>query len=245
MTRTQSMIRLLLLSSCALLASCKTSQPTPSHAPVVDEPSVKPGINDGFLGADVDVDRYIGIFEGESREIAVHRDAIVAALNIEGGAEIADVGAGTGLFLGAFAGAVGPQGKLYAVDLAPDFIAHMSKRIERDGFQQVELVQCSERSAELAPASVDLIFVCDTYHHFEYPQSTLASLHSALRAGGSLVVVDFDRIPGETADWLLEHVRAGKEVFRAEIEAAGFEFERELDVAGLKENYVLRFKRAE
>jgi hypothetical protein len=38
-------------------------------------------------------------------------------------------------------------------------------------------------------------------------------------------------------------MRAGKEVFRWEIESAGFRFEREITVEGLKENYVLRFRR--
>ena len=94
-----------------------------------------------------------------------------------------------------------------------------------------------------AAASVDLAFVCDTYHHFEYPRSTLESLFTAIRPGGSLVILDFERIPGESDEWVLEHVRAGKEVFRREIESAGFQFEREVTVEGLKENYVLRFRR--
>jgi hypothetical protein len=57
------------------------------------------------------------------------------------------------------------------------------------------------------------------------------------------VILDFERIPGESRDWVLEHVRAGKESFRQEIESAGFRFEREVAVEGLKENYVLRFRR--
>ena len=85
--------------------------------------------------------------------------------------------------------------------------------------------------------------MCDTYHHFEYPHSTLASLHQAIRPGGSLVVIDFERIPGESRDWVLEHVRAGKDVFTREIEAAGFELVEQVAIEGLKENYVLRFRR--
>jgi hypothetical protein len=55
-------------------------------------------------------------------------------------------------------------------------------------------------------------------------------------------VVDFERIPGRSRDWVLDHVRAGKDAFRAEIEAAGFVVEPELEIAGLEENYVLRFR---
>jgi hypothetical protein len=46
-----------------------------------------------------------------------------------------------------------------------------------------------------------------------------------------------------TADWILGHVRAGKDTFRSEIETAGFELEGEVDVPGLVDNYMLRFIR--
>ena len=86
------------------------------------------------------------------------------------------------------------------------------------------------------------MFACDTYHHFEYPQATLASIRRALRPGGTLVVVDFERIPGKTRPWLLDHVRCGKGQVIAEIAAAGFELVEEVPL-GLEENYFLRFVR--
>ena len=67
----------------------------------------------------------------------------------------------------------------------------------------------------------------------------------ALRPGGTLAIVDFKRIEGESSKWTLDHVRAGKEVFRREIEAAGFHFMEEAKVEGLKDNYMLRFRRRE
>jgi predicted methyltransferase len=102
------------------------------------------------------------------------------------------------------------------------------------------VVRGTETSVELPPASVDLVFVCDTYHHFEHPKETLASIRRALRPGGVLMVVDFKREPGKTAAWITEHVRAGQAVVTAEIEAAGFGKPEELPL--LKENYVLRFR---
>ncbi len=85
-------------------------------------------------------------------------------------------------------------------------------------------------------------FICDVYHHFEYPQATLATLHKALKPGGELVLIDFKRIPGETSDFIMNHVRAGQEVFEAEIIAAGFEKVGEATDL-LKENYFVRFQR--
>jgi predicted methyltransferase len=156
---------------------------------------------------------------------------------------VADIGAGTGLFVELFAEAVGPTGRVYANEISPVFAEHLRRRAAQAGLTQVEVVLGSERATGLAPASLDLAFLCDVYHHFEYAGEMLADLHRALRPGGQLVVIDFERIPGTTRDWIVEHVRAGKQTTREEISAAGFAFEAEPEVAGLDENYLLRFRR--
>jgi predicted methyltransferase len=229
----------MLLRALLLLVFAACAAP----APPVETASVKPGINQAYLSTDLKVETYVARFEGESREIARAAGAIAACCGIVPGAEIADVGAGTGLFEPIFAAAAGPSGRVFAVELADAFVAHLAQRAAVEGRQNVEIVHCTERSVELLARSVDLVFVCDTYHHFEYPQSTLASIRRALRPGGLLVVVDFERIEGVSSAWLLGHVRAGKATFRAEIEAAGFDFVDEPDVPGLQENYLLRFRR--
>jgi len=53
--------------------------------------------------------------------------------------------------------------------------------------------------------------------------------------------VEFKRIPGVSSDWMLTHVRAGQEVFEAEIIAAGFE--KLGEPLTLKDNYVTRFRK--
>jgi len=166
----------------------------------------------------------------------------LAALNLKPGMDVADVGAGTGFFSLMIAEKIGPDGTVHSVDIAKNFIEHIAKVSEEQGVKNIEAIVCTERSTNLAPESVDLVFVCDTYHHFEHPQATLASIRRALRPGGRLVVVDFVREPG-SREWVLDHVRAGEEQTRAEIEAAGFRFEDRPDVPGLTENYVLRFRR--
>jgi ubiquinone/menaquinone biosynthesis C-methylase UbiE len=218
----------------------------PNSAEALSKPketSVRPGVNKNFLAEDLDVERFVKIFEGESREVSTQRERILKALAVSSGMTVADIGAGTGLFLPDFDRAVGSKGRVYAVDISPIFLEHLRERAERENLAQVEVVKALEDSVALPAASVDLAFVCDTYHHFEYPQSTLASLYTAIRSGGSLVILDFERIPGKSRGWVLKHLRAGKEVFRKEIESAGFRFEREIAVKGLKENYVLRFRR--
>ncbi len=225
-----------------LLALALSACVAPDSAPAA-ELSVKPGINEPFLAEDLKVETYIQRFEGESREIARSFGAIAAFCGLRPGLAIADVGAGTGLFEPIFDQAVGPEGKVFAVDLSDAFLGHLAARDAAEGWQSVEIVACTDRSVELPARSVDVVFLCDTYHHFEYPQSTLASIRRALKPGGMFVVVDFVRIEGVSSPWLLDHVRAGKEVFRAEIEEAGFQFLDEPKVPGLAENYLLRFRK--
>lgn len=78
---------------------------------------------------------------------------------------------------------------------------------------------------------------------FEYPKSSMASLVKAMKPGAILVVVDFERIEGVTTDWIMGHVRAGKEVFRKEIEDSGLTLVEEVKIEGVKENYVLKFRK--
>ena len=203
------------------------------------EKSVNPGINDSFQNPDPKT--FVERFEKEGREVYDQREAVVKTLGIQPGTAIADVGAGTGLYTRLFAQATGPGGKVYAVDIAKTFVDHVLMTSKVRGLTNVEGVVCDPDNAKLPANSVDLAFICDTYHHFEFPEKTMRSLLSALKPGGRLVLVDFERIEGKSSDWILNHVRAGKEVFRSEVEASGFAFEKELKM--FSENYFLVFRK--
>ncbi|HZU34365.1 MAG TPA: class I SAM-dependent methyltransferase [Gemmataceae bacterium] len=204
------------------------------------EKSVKPGINAQFKNPDVD--RFQKTFEAESREVFAQREKILAACDLKPGMIVADIGAGTGLYTRLFARAVGDHGQVYAADIAAKFLEHIRKTSRQAGLHNVTPVLCDEDSVDLPPNSVDLAFVCDTYHHFEYPQKTLASLHRALKPGGKLIVVDFIREPGKSSAWVLNHVRAGQGVVEKELSAAGFH--KVGEIRGLlKETYMIVFTR--
>ena len=208
-----------------------------------EKSSVRPGINKSFLAEDLDVDAFVKRFEMESREVYEARERILSACKISPGDTVGDIGAGTGLFTRIFANAVGETGWVYAVDIAPRFLEHINREGQKVGQKNVTCVLGGQDSINIPPNTCDLIFVCDTYHHFEYPASTLKSIHSALKPQGRLVLIDFDRIEGQSREWILNHLRAGKSVFRAEIEAAGFTLVEEKQIAGFKENYFLIFKK--
>ncbi|HEY8505181.1 MAG TPA: methyltransferase domain-containing protein [Gemmataceae bacterium] len=212
----------------------------PVFPAAAQEKSVRPGINDRFK--DPDVKEFIGRFEVESREVYAQRDRIVDACGLRPGMVVADVGAGTGLFTRLFARKVGPKGKVYAADISEKFLDHIRKTSEEAGLKNVETVLSTPTSSELPANSVDLVFICDTYHHFEFPQRTMASIHKALKPGGRVVLIDFHRIPGKSSEWILGHVRAGQDVFVREIVESGFKPAGEETF--LKDNYFVRFVKA-
>jgi len=205
--------------------------------------SVKPGINDKFLDPELDVNEWIERFEVETREVYSSRVEIVENLKLKPGDRIADIGTGTGLFVQPFAKAVGEKGWVYAIDIAPKFVDRVRKIAEIKGLKNVSPVLGSGDDIRLAPGTIDAGFICDVYHHFEFPDASLASIFRAIKPGGQLVVIDFERIPGVSREWTLGHVRAGKSEFRKEIEDAGFEFVEEVKIEGFEENYFLRFRR--
>ena len=71
----------------------------------------------------------------------------------------------------------------------------------------------------------------------------LLSIRNTLRRGGQLILIDFERIPGKSSDWLLGHVRADKQQFKKEVLQSGFRFKEEVKIPGVSENYFLRFER--
>ncbi len=194
---------------------------------------------------DPDVAKWTARFETESREIFHQRHRIIELLGIEPGMAVADIGVGTGLFVELLAAKVGTGGRVFAVDILPEFLSHIEKRVGDAGLANVRTVLCKEDSVELAPDSIDLAFACDTYHHFEFPKSTLSSIHRALRSGARLVVIDFDRVPGKSREWIIDHVRADKDVVVDEITSAGFVLIDQSPTEFLEENYILHFRKVD
>ncbi len=226
----------------ALLISMVTALTALAETPA-GEASLRPGVNDKYLSPSLDVDKWVARFEGESRQIYRAREEIIDALRLQRGMRVADIGAGTGLFARPIARNVGNGGKVYAVEISPRFLEHLGTVVAEERLTQVEIVKSTDHTTNLSAESIDLAFICDVYHHFEYPRAMLASLRAALRPGGELVVIDFKRIPGESEDWIIDHVRAGQEVFTQEISRAGFVLVEVVSIDSLRDNYVLRFRR--
>src|SRR5690348_11969975 len=174
-------------------------------AALAAEEGAKPEINRPYV-VNTDVARWNRSFESERREVYVRRADIVAAAGVKPGMTVADIGAGTGLFTMLFADAVKPGGSVYAVDISPAFVEYIRETAKKRRVRNVTAIVNDGTEVQLPDASVDLVYLSDVYHHFEHPAETLASIHKALKPGGRMVVVDYQRIPGVTPPARIAHL---------------------------------------
>jgi predicted methyltransferase len=156
---------------------------------------------------------------------------------------VADIGAGTGLFTRLFAPAVEPGGTVYAIDIASTFIDNILRTCREQGLSNVTGIVNTPTDIGLAANAIDLAFIADTYHHFEYPQPTLASIHQALRSEGRVIIIDFRRDPRISSNWVMGHVRGNKAQVIQEMQAAGFRLVDDKPL--MRTNYFLEFVKSE
>ena len=177
----------------------------------VQDESLNPGINERFKEQP---DISIKQFDAFSRDTVKQQNQILDACGLKPGMDVADVGAGSGVYACIFAGKVLPAGKVYAVDIIQEFLDHIEATCREKGIKNVECVLGSATSCNLKPSSVDVVFTRDTYHHFEYPFKMMASIREALRPNGKFVIIDFKDKSS--------HVRADSKTVIEEICKSGF-----------------------
>ena len=231
--------------------------------PQVDASMYPLGLNAPFLNlegkeAATVVADYTGRFENHQRDIAAAELDIIELLKehagLGPGKTVVDFGSGTGLFLRSLATSVQPRGTVLATEISAVFRDHLIRRVLAEEVLRstVRVIYNNDgRDPLLTKQSVDVIFVCDVYHHLEFPLSVMRKLRSALRQGGRLVMIDFHRDKDihkshpDDPDWIFKHVRAGQAEFRNEILSCGFELVCEPPCPFIPENYVMIFKSIE
>ncbi len=147
-------------------------------------------------------------------------EAVVEKLQLRRGERVADIGAGTGYFTVLLAHAVGRSGRVYAVDINPQAITYMRHRFQREGLPQVTVVKGTGSDPKL-PRRVDLIFVCDTWHHIDNRVAYLRVLRRSLGTRGRVVIVDF-KPDADPAIGPPKEMRLAPEHVSEELRQAGF-----------------------
>jgi ubiquinone/menaquinone biosynthesis C-methylase UbiE len=183
--------------------------------------------------------RYIEILEDPSRDAWQQPQRVVSALGLKPGERVADLGSGPGYFTLRFARAVGPTGKVYAIDISREMLDYLEKQAKAKGLTNIQTILAEPHDPRLPPESVDLIFICDTLHHIPDRPSYFPLLMRALRPGGRLVNIDFYKRPLPVGPPV--EMKIPKPEMIREAEAAGFRLEREYDF--LKYQYFLVFRR--
>jgi ubiquinone/menaquinone biosynthesis C-methylase UbiE len=105
-------------------------------------------------------------------------------------ANVADIGAGTGNFSFRIAPMV-PEGRVYAVDVQPEMLAILHKRIERHAVENVIPVQGTPDDPMLPAGTIDAVLLVDAYHEFAYPFEMMRGIVRSLRPGGRVYLVEY------------------------------------------------------
>jgi ubiquinone/menaquinone biosynthesis C-methylase UbiE len=165
-------------------------------------------------------------YAGINRDEWQQPQKVIAALKIQPGASVADLGSGGGYFTFRLAEAVGPSGKVYAVDIDRDMVDLIAERATKEERSNVEVILARPEDPSLPKAGVDLIFTSNTYHHIEDRVAYFANLRKYLRRNGRVAIIEFDR--RGWLEGLLRHYTPS-EFIKREMEQAGFTLQQEFD----------------
>ena len=127
----------------------------------------------------------------ESRQRDEDCATLIAALRIQPGQTVCDLGCGNGFYTIELARLVGPRGRVVAVDIQPEMLALLKQRAESERVDNIEPVLGTLVGPRLAPASVDLVLMVDVYHELSHPEQMLQAIRSALKPTGRVALAEF------------------------------------------------------
>jgi arsenite methyltransferase len=158
-----------------------------------------------------------------------HLDHILSILGLEPGDRIADYGSGGGYYALLFAEEVGPEGKVFAVDMKPAFLAFIRKRAKRSHFDNVETVLVPEIASRIPAGSLDLIFCRDAYHHLPDRTALFKDLGRYLKPEGRVAIIEWLPDAGRLLGPPKGHMTS-PETIHNEMKHAGYFARERLDI---------------
>ncbi|HEY7292125.1 MAG TPA: class I SAM-dependent methyltransferase [Vicinamibacterales bacterium] len=194
------------LIACAI-AALLAVQATPVHP--ISGRQIAPVM--GWQGAD-------WLERGERIDEEAPDDAL-KVLEIQKGASVADIGAGSGYMTIRLSARVGPSGRVFANDVQPQMLEMLRRRVEAQHLTNVTIVQGTIDDPRI-PETVDLALMVDVYHELSRPQAMLQPLRASLKPGGRLVLLEY-RKEDPAIPIRPEHKMSVREA-KLEVEAEGF-----------------------
>ena len=139
-----------------------------------------------------DIKQYIDALERPERDKDQRPDEVIKALNLDEYMTIADIGAGSGYFTRKFVWAVQDKGMVYAIDIEPEMLKYNEEMVEHLHTPYNAKFLVANAGDPMLPAkSVDLIFLCNTYHHLENRPDYFKGVKASLKKDGRVAVIDF------------------------------------------------------
>ena len=138
------------------------------------------------------IDEWIKTLDGETRVSALKIPEVVAAMKLQPGQIVADIGAGTGLLEGPLSRAVGRTGHVYAEDIDAGFFPGIRKRINDENLTNVDMVLGQFTDPRLPVKNVDVALFHDVIHHIEQRGDFIKTLAGYVAPAGRIVVVDYE-----------------------------------------------------
>jgi predicted methyltransferase len=179
-------------------------------------------------------------FSRPDRDKEERPELLMSALQIRRGATVADLGSGTGYFTWRLAQQVGPQGKVYAVDVQQSMLDLTKATVAEHKLDNVEYVLAAENSPRLPERSVDLVFVAYAYHEFGDPEAMMTGIRRALKPGGRVLILEYAK-ESRIAPASPLHKMSFEEI-RREIEPMGFVVDQLLDFLPVQHGVIFTIK---
>ena len=135
-------------------------------------------------------DDWIATLESPERVAGLKIPEVVAAMTLRPGDVVADLGAGSGLFVVPLSSAVGARGKVLAVEIDRGFFPHIQRKATAAGATNVQTIAGEPMDPKL-PEAVDVAVLHDVLHHIENPAVYMKSLAKYLKPAARIAVVDY------------------------------------------------------
>ena len=187
-----------------------------------------------------DIKKYLEQLDSEDRDQYQKPRQVIEALNLKPGLAVADLGSGSGYFTRRFIEAVTETGKVYAVDVEPEMLKYAEESVvHMHRSYTAEFILARPDNPKLPYESIDLLFLCNTYHHLEERAKYFSDTKSSLKPGGRIAIIDFynDERSGELG-FPKRHLVSRDTVIK-EMADAGYRLEREHSF--LTKQYFLEF----
>ena len=166
-----------------------------------------------------DAESFAMHFDDPKRDHWQKPQEVIALLTVTHGMTVVDLGAGTGYFLPYLSKAAGPNGSVLALDTEPGMVEFMNARVDKEHLQNVQPTLVPPDDPALDPGSVDRLLIVNTWHHISDRKQYAKKLFSAMRAGGQVLVVDFN---DESPIGPPVHHRLAADSVADELRSAGF-----------------------